>query len=130
VVYRCDCLAANDSVLFPEGQMRIWLYTAPTDMRKSYTGLSTLVRNELKDNPLSGDVFVFVNRRRNLMKALYFDRTGYAIWSKKLAQGQFVYRSGDKSKQALSLSELRCLVDGIEIGNAKRYRRFALPAQV
>jgi len=116
-------------VLFPEGQVRVWLYTEPTDMRKSYTGLSTLVRNELKDNPLSGDVFVFVNRRRNLMKALYFDRTGYAIWSKKLAQGQFVYRTRGDTKQTLSLNELRCLVDGIEISNAKRYKRFTLPAR-
>ena len=68
-------------MLFPESRVRIWLCTRPTDMRKSYNGLSALVKNTLQDNPLSGELFVFVNRRQNQMKILYFDRSGYCIWS-------------------------------------------------
>ena len=79
-------------MFFPESQVRIWLCTIPTDMRKSYNGLSALVKNALQGNPLSGELFVFVNRRQNQMKVLYFDRSGYCIWSKKLEQGQFVVR--------------------------------------
>lgn len=79
-------------MFFPESQVRIWLCTIPTDMRKSYNGLSALVKNKLQGNPLSGELFVFVNRRQNQMKVLYFDRSGYCIWSKKLEQGQFVVR--------------------------------------
>ena len=58
-------------MFFPESQVRIWLYTQPTDMRKSYNGLSALVKNQLKDNPLSGELFVFVNRRQNQICLLY-----------------------------------------------------------
>ena len=58
-------------MLFSEPRVRIWLYTQPTDMRKSYNGLSALVKSKLQDNPLSGELFVFVNRRQNQMKILY-----------------------------------------------------------
>ena len=111
----------------PQSQVRIWLCTVPTDMRKSFTGLSALVRNQLRDNPLNGQMYVFVNRRRNLMKLLYFDRTGYAIWSKQLARGQFVFDRNGGLKRSLSATELSCLLDGIEIRDTRRYRRFTLP---
>ena len=67
-------------MFFPESQVRVWLYARPTDMRKSYDGLSALVKNQLLEDPLSGQIFIFVNRRRSHLKALYFDRTGYCIW--------------------------------------------------
>jgi len=67
-------------MFFPEGQVRIWLYTRPTDMRKSFDGLSVLVKEQLCEDPLSGQLFVFVNRKRTYLKALYFDRSGYALW--------------------------------------------------
>ena len=105
---------------------RVWLYTQPTDMRKSYNGLSALVKNTLSDNPLSGNLFVFVNRKRTQMKILYFDCTGYAIWSKRLEQGQFVIHDKGCLKQRLSFAELQCLLEGIEIKNARHYKRFQL----
>lgn len=106
--------------------VRVWLHIQPTDMRKSYNGLSALVKNTLGDNPLSGNLFVFVNRRRTQMKILYFDRTGYAIWSKRLEQGQFVIHDKGSIKQLLSFAELQCLLEGIEISNARHYKRFSL----
>lgn len=109
-----------------QGGVRVWLCTQPTDMRKSYNGLSALVKNTLGENPLSGNMFVFVNRRRSQMKILYFDRTGYAIWSKRLEQGQFVIHDKGCIKRLLSFAELQCLLEGIEISNAQHYKRFKL----
>ena len=62
-------------MFFPEAQVRVWLSTQPADMRKSFDGLSVLVKEKLSEDPLSGQLFVFVYRRRNYLKALYFDRS-------------------------------------------------------
>ncbi len=114
-------------MIFPESRVRIWLYTRPTDMRKSYNGLSALVKNALKDNPLSGELFVFVNRRRNQMKILYFDCSGYCIWSKRLEQGQFVVHATPDGKQALDWTQLKLLLDGIEVQKSRQYKRYSHP---
>jgi len=114
-------------MLFSEPQVRIWLYTQPTDMRKSYNGLSALVKNKLRDNPLSGELFVFVNRRQNQMKILYFDRSGYCIWSKRLEQGQFVVRNDPGGKKELNWTQLKLLLDGIEIKKCRQYKRYSHP---
>ena len=76
-------------MLMPEAQVRIWLYAPPTEMRKSFDGLSALVRQKLAEDPLSGQLFVFLNRRRTQLKILYFDRSGYCVWAKRLEQGEF-----------------------------------------
>lgn len=114
-------------MVFPESQVRIWLYTQPADMRKSYNGLSALVKNQLKDNPLGGKLFVFVNRRQNQMKTLYFDRSGYCIWSKRLEQGQFVVRNDPSGKRALNWTRLKLLLDGIDIKKSRQYKRYSRP---
>ena len=106
-------------MLTPSSGLRVWLYTQPADMRKSYNGLSALVKHTLGDNPLSGNLFVFVNRRLTQMKILYFDRTGYAIWSKRLEQGLFVIHERGSVKQLLSFAVLQCLLEGIELRNAR-----------
>ena len=115
-------------MFFPESQVRIWLCTLPTDMRKSYNGLSALVKNRLQDNPLSGELFVFVIRRQNQMKVLYFDRSGYCIWSKKLEQGQFVVRGSPGGKQQLNWTQLKLLLEGIEIKKSRQYKRYSHPS--
>ena len=115
-------------MLFPESNLRIMLCTQPTDMRKSYTGLSALVKNTLQENPLSGQLFVFVNRRQTQMKILYFDRSGYCIWSKKLEQGQFVIRDAPGGKKSLDWTQLKLLLDGIEIKKSRQYKRYSHPS--
>lgn len=107
-----------------ESNVRIWLYTEPTDMRKSYDGLTGLVKSNLQEDPLSGQLFVFINKRRTQMKALYFDRTGYCIWSKRLAQGQFNYKPNSAGKRILSWLQLQLLLEGIELKNIRQYKRF------
>jgi len=112
-------------MLFADGQVRVWLYSEPTDMRKSFDGLSGLVKHHLKEDPLSGQWFVFINRRKTQMKILYFDRSGYCIWSKRLVQGQFNYRAKSNGKQALDVLQLKLLLESIEVEKSRQYKRFA-----
>mgnify|MGYP001828114485 CR=1 FL=1 len=102
----------------------IWLYSQPTDMRKSFTGLIALARQALNEDPQSGDWFVFINRRKTHMKVLYFDGSGYCIWLKRLEQGQFNYRVSSAGKSPLSSTQLRLLLEGIEVKKYRQYKRF------
>ena len=111
-------------MFFPESNLRIWLYSQPTDMRKSYNGLSALVKNQLQENPLSGQLFVFINRRRTQLKILYFDRSGYCIWMKKLEQGLFRYTLTGGHKQRVNWTELKLLLEGIELKNIHQFKRY------
>lgn len=77
-------------MFFPEGQIRVHVYGRPVDMRKSYDGLYALTRQELGQDPLNGHLFVFINRRATQMKVLYWDRSGFCIWAKRLEQGRFL----------------------------------------
>ena len=69
--------------------VRVFLCTRPTDLRKGFDGLSGLVREGFSQDPLSGHLFLFLNRRRDRIKILYFDRDGLAIWFKRLEVGSF-----------------------------------------
>ena len=112
-------------MLFPESGIRIWFCRQPTDMRKSFNGLSALVKNQLKENPLSGELFVFVNKRKTLMKILYFEDTGYCLWFKRLEAGVFQLPSSDGEKIQLNYTQLKLILDGIDIhkiSQRKRYR--------
>ena len=117
-------------MFFPEAQLRVWLYTQPADMRKSYDGLCALVSHTLHEDPSSGHVFVFINRRRTQMKVLYFDRSGYCIWSKRLEQGRFRYGAGDADKVILDWTQLKLILEGIELKNTRQYKRFSHPEGV
>ena len=108
--------------------VRIWLCTEPTDMRKSYNGLSAMVKHLLSEDPLDGQLYVFINRRKTQMKVLYFDVSGYAIWSKRLERGQFVTGRCTGIKRWISFAELQCLLEGIEMQKTRQYKRFSLPS--
>ena len=110
-------------MLIPESQVRIWLYAKPADMRKSFDGLSALVRTRLKENPVSGELFVFINRRRTQMKVLYFDRGGYCVWAKRLEQGRF-HPPVAGEKRALSWTELKLIIEGIDLASIRQFKRY------
>jgi transposase len=112
-------------MFFPEGGVRVFLYGAPADMRKSFDGLSALTKNVLQEDPLSGSLFVFINRRRSQIKVLYFDRSGYCVWSKRLERGRFAHRNAGL-KQPLSVTQLKLLLEGIELQNIRHTKRFSL----
>jgi transposase len=107
-----------------DSQVRIWLCTEPTDMRKSFRGLSAQVRNHLQHDPLSGQYFVFINRRKTQMKMLYFTPTGYCLWAKRLEQGQFRVRTSLDGPRALTPTDLQLLIDGIEVQKFRQFKRF------
>ena len=116
-------------MLIPQGQLRIWLYVPPTDLRKSFDGLAALVRTKLAEDPLSGQLFVFLNRRRTQVRILYFDRSGYCVWAKRLAQGRFHSEVTDTTKQRLSWSDLQLILEGIDTRSVRRFKRFSLPVE-
>ena len=103
--------------------VRIWLCTTPTDMRKSFDTLAALVRQGLGQDPLLGGLFVFVGRRADRMKILYWDRDGYALWAKRLEQGTFRLPSAEAGSVTLSGAELAMLLEGIELAGAQRRKR-------
>lgn len=107
----------------PSRTLAIWLYRRPTDMRKSFDGRSALAKQVMGEDPLSGAVFVFVNRRRTQMRCLYFDGDGYCVWAKRLEQGRFQVRWSD-GKALLDMGTLRLLIDGIELDSVRRYKRY------
>ena len=105
-----------------------YIYTSITDMRKSYNGLSGLVRNEMESDPTNGDVYVFFNRNRQLMKMLVWDHDGYAIYSKRLEKGTFE-RITDKTKgtkYAIAYNHLVMLLSGISLLGIKKRPRYSL----
>lgn len=110
-------------MFLPDPNAKIWLHTQPTDMRKSYRGLLGLIKQHLKENPLIG-YFVFINRRKTQMKILYFDTSGYCIWCKRLAQGQFHYQESANDKYALSTLELQHLLAGIKVEKYRQFKRY------
>ena len=103
----------------------IYLYSQPADMRKGFSGLAGIVRNELGRTPNDGSLFLFINRRKDKLKALYWDRDGMAIWYKSLERGSFemIQRKGQASVE-LDAADLAMLLGGISIENAKRRKRF------
>ena len=106
-------------MFFPEGRVRVFLYGRPVDMRKSFTGLYALTKGELRQDPLSGHLFVFVNRRGNYLKCLYFDRTGFCLWAKRLERGRFVSNWARASTRELDCTGLKLLLEGMEKGRKK-----------
>ena len=108
--------------MFPAPPIRrILAHRDPVDMRKSFDGLIALVKDVLKEDPLSSSLFLFRNRRGNYLKGVYWDRTGYCLFAKRLEQGRFTI-PGTSSTQELSEQALRLVLDGISLGERRRMR--------
>src|SRR5436309_12998199 len=106
---------------------RVFLCTLPTDMRKSFDSLAALVQQELGQDPLSGDLFVFRGKRADRVKLLYWDQDGLAIWYKRLEEGTFVLPAVDGQRGqvgyhglVLRPAELAMLLDGVDLNSVQR----------
>ena len=111
-------------MFFPEGRVRVHVYGQPVDMRKSFDGLYALTRQRLGADPLSGDLYVFINRRATQMKVLYWDRTGFCVWAKRLEQGRFLSDWTQVATRQMDWTSLKLLLEGLEAKAVrKRYRR-------
>jgi len=120
-------------MFFPEGQVRVHLYGHPVDMRKSFTGLYALTQQKLRQDPLSGHLFVFVSRRGDYLKCLYWDRTGFCLWANQRSSHYTSFDSIGASWDPLALvwmtaarsssrlHRLHCLVGGFGPGSSYRY---------
>jgi transposase len=109
--------------------VRIWLATTPADMRKSFDALAELVRHHLHNDPLSGHLFVFRNRKSDRVKLLYWDEDGFVIVYKRLEEGVFPFPAAVDGQTSVTLraAELTMLLDGVDWQNAKRGQRYQRP---
>lgn len=115
-------------------QIRVFLYRLPTDMRKSFNGLIALTESALKQDPLSGSLFVFVNRRRDRIKILYWGQAGFCIWYQHLQKGTYQLPSeeslGERETIEVTRSQLSLILDGIDLPSARQRMRFQLPKKL
>lgn len=104
--------------------VRIRLAVGPTDMRKQIDGLAAVASQVLGDDPMSGHVFVFCNRRKDYVKLLFWDRSGFWCLAKRLERGTFAWpdRSDQPGVEA-TVRELFCVLEGIDLCKASRRRR-------
>ncbi|MDP2235375.1 MAG: IS66 family insertion sequence element accessory protein TnpB [Bacteroidales bacterium] len=106
---------------------RYFLYQEPTDMRKSFDGLCGLVSNKLGQNPMSGDLFIFVNKPRNRIKMLRWETGGFVLFYKRLEQGTFHLPKASTTtagKLIIDYSELVMIINGIWLEKARKNKRF------
>jgi transposase len=110
--------------------VRVYLCLTPCDMRKSFDSLHALVRDHLELDAYAGHLFVFASRRRDRVKILYWDRDGFAVWSKRLEEGTYaVPFTGEaaEKRREITAQELGALLSGIDLDRAGRRRRYQKP---
>ena len=118
------------SLLPPLGQTKFYLYAKAVDMRKSFDGLHAIVQSEFRRDIRLGDVFLFLNRRRDRIKLIHWDRDGLAIWMKRLEKGTFQRPRSlpDGSQVEMDATDLALLLSGIELASVKRRPRYSCDA--
>jgi transposase len=112
-------------------QTRVFLFTEPVDMRKSFRGLCQLTESVLKEDPASGHWFAFINRRQDRLKLLGWDGQGFWIWYKRLESGGFQKPAADRDQvqTEIDITQLSLIINGIDLGSAKRRRRYESPGE-
>jgi transposase len=113
-------------ILLPRA-VRVYFATQPVNLRMSFDGLSNAIRHVLQFDPLSGHVFVFLNRRRNQVKLIVWTRGGFTVVHKRLERGTFTFPSrvtAEATSVAIDVHELAMLLEGIELEGTKTKRRW------
>ena len=105
---------------------RFHLYSQPTDMRKSFDGLSGLVKNILNRNPFHGDVFIFINKRRDKIKLLHWQGVSFTLYYKRLEEGTFELPQYDQTVKTIALSYTQkvMIIDGLTISNIHKRKQY------
>jgi transposase len=104
--------------------IRYFMCSRAVDMRNGFDGLAGLVRNHLKQEPLSGDVFIFINNRGTHLKMLYWDGDGFALFYKRLERGRFVHTIVNGLSAQLSKQELMMLLEGLSFKEIRKRKRY------
>ncbi len=110
-------------------EVRIFLCTTPTNMSYSFDSLMGRAEEVFKQDPLSGHLFLFLNRRRDRIKVLFWDRDGLAIFYKRLERGTFQIPTPTSGKQGIELdhAQLAKILEGIDLGSGSRRKRYRRP---
>ena len=103
--------------------VKIFLCAEATDMRRSFDKLAEMTRSRLAQDPLSGHLFIFFNRPRDRVKILFWDRSGFCLYYKRLEEGCF---RPLENRREISATELTLILEGIELADAKQQKRFSL----
>jgi transposase len=127
-VIRLPTLASLDEA----AGARIWLATAPSDMRCGFDRLAELARVVTNQNPMDGHLFLFRGRGGDRLKILYWDRDGFALWYKRLEEGTFKLPriEADARSVELRASELAMMLDGIDLKSVRRVKRYSRKKQM
>jgi len=112
-------------MIAPPGSVRVFLWRGATDLRGSYDRLCGMSRSHLGEDPVSGHLFVFCNRRRTQVKILYWDRDGFAVWQKRLERGTYRIPQCADGKMELRMADLYSLLEGIV--PRRQHKRYAGP---
>jgi transposase len=110
--------------------IRIFVHIEPTDMRKQFNGLHSIVTHALKQDIMTGDYFVFFNRLRQRCKILYWDRDGLVVWAKRLERGRFQVPSGREGELATQIdgTTLVMILGGVDLKSVQRRKRYQIPS--
>ena len=109
----------------PNENFNVYLRPGRTDMRKSFNGLTGLIQNEINMDPFSKSLFVFCNRKSNLLKILYWDRNGFCIWQKRLERDRFPWPQDEKAVLEITPEELNWLLNGIDFRRAHKQLHYS-----
>ena len=109
-------------MFFPTQSVRVYIATGVTDMRKSINGLSILVADQLDLDPLSGHLFAFCNRKRDIVKILYWERNGFCLWHKRLEKDCFQWPESEEDVLDIHSRELTWLLDGLSLNQHEAHR--------
>lgn len=101
---------------------RVFLALGHTDMRKAINGLSILVEEQLHQDPFSGHLFVFCNRRRHIVKILYWDRNGFCLWQKRLEKHFFRWPESEEQLMAIDQHQLGWLLQGLSLDQVRAHQ--------
>lgn len=104
--------------------LRYFLCCSTIDIRNGFDGLSGIVRNHLKKDPVSGDVFIFLNKTRTHIKLLYWDGDGFALFYKRLERGRYTFTAGREPSKQMKREELLMLLEGLSFDGMSRKKRY------
>jgi transposase len=105
-------------------RIKIYVKPGPTDMRKQINSLAIVASEEMELDVFSGSLFIFCNRARKILKALYWDRTGFAMWQKRLERDRFPWPESEQKAQQIGVEELKMLLEGIDFWHAHQEVQF------
>jgi transposase len=111
---------------------RYYLYSGQTDMRKGFDSLSGIVMQQMKLNALSGDIFIFINKKRNQVKLLLFEGDGFAMYYKRLEKGTYELPADHLAKDSIVISnqQLQLILQGISLKSVQKRKRYQHPALI